>query len=57
MQVNWYHRVQANPEEIVFAIDEYDGDYHFVGSFSLYNFAFENFLLDKDLIKQSLANS
>lgn len=39
MQVNWYHRVQANPEEIVFAIDEYDGDYRFVGSFSLYNFS------------------
>lgn len=39
MQVNWYHRVQTNPDEIVFAIDEYDGDYRFVGSFSLYNFS------------------
>lgn len=39
MQVNWYHRVQANPDEIVFAIDEYDDDYRFVGSFSLYNFS------------------
>lgn len=39
MQLEWYQKVQDNPDEMVFAIDQYEGDYYFVGSFSLYNFS------------------
>lgn len=56
MQLKWYQKVQDNPDEMVFAIDEYDGNYNFVGSFSLYNFYNEKAEFGKFLIGDEKAH-
>ena len=56
MQLKWYQKVKDNPDEMVFAIDEYDGNYNFVGSFSLYNFYNEKAEFGKFLIGDEKAH-